>query len=483
MIRRHARGVAALRTRDERGTGGGETGSGLPPDKRRVSASPVARLDQPTRELLVGAIIAVGVVAVCLLWWRDTSAASVHGVGPWLSAAGRVSGLVGSYLVVIEVLLMGRLAWLDRLIGMDRLAHWHRRNGEYCVSLLGGHAVLIIWGYAVTEHTNVVSEAKTVVFSYTDVLAATVGLGLLLGVGVISARGIRRRVSYHTWYFIHLYTYLAVAVSFAHQFATGADFATHPLNRALWVGLYVVAGALLVTYRVGKPIRDALRHRLRVACVVSEGPGLTSIYVTGEHLGELRADSGQFFLWRFVTRNGWWQAHPYSLSSAPNANWLRLTVKDLGDHSSALAHLRPGTFVIAEGPYGAFTDRRRTRSKVLLIGAGIGITPLRALFESLPCEAGDITLIYRARSAREVAFRDELERIADTRRSTLHYLVGSSDEHPEFLTAPFLTRLVPDLAGHDVYVCGPPSMATTTVAALRVAGVSRRRIHREQFEL
>ncbi len=182
--------------------------------------SPVARLDQHTRELLVGALIAVGVVAVCVLWWRDTSVASVHGVGPWLSAAGRVSGLVGSYLVVIEVLLMGRLAWLDRLIGMDRLAHWHRRNGEYCVSLLVGHAVLIVWGYAVTEHTNVVSEAKSVVFSYTDVMAATVGLGLLVGVGVISARGIRRRVSYHTWYFIHLYTYLAVALSFAHQFAT-----------------------------------------------------------------------------------------------------------------------------------------------------------------------------------------------------------------------------------------------------------------------
>jgi len=164
-----------------------------------------------------------------------------------------------------------------------------------------------------------------------------------------------------------------------------------------------------------------------VACVVSEGPSLTSIYVTGEHLGELRADSGQFFLWRFMTRNGWWQAHPYSLSSAPNAHWLRLTVKDLGDHSSALAHLRPRTFVIAEGPYGAFTDRRRTRSKVLLIGGGIGITPLRALFESLPGAAGDVTLIYRARSAREVAFRDELETIADTRRATLHWLVRAAN--------------------------------------------------------
>lgn len=155
-----------------------------------------------------------------------------------MTAAGRVTGLVGTYLIVVGVLLMGRVTWLDRLIGMDRLAVWHRRIAEYSVSLLVANAVLIIWGYAVMAHEGVLRETKAVVLSYTDMLAATVGLGLMVIIAVVSARAIRRRISRQAWYFIHLYAYLALALSFAHQFATGADFATHPFNRAAWIALY-----------------------------------------------------------------------------------------------------------------------------------------------------------------------------------------------------------------------------------------------------
>ncbi len=291
------------------------------------------------------------------MWWHDTSPASVYGPGPWLTAAGRVTGLLGTYLVVIEVLLMSRVPWLDRMIGMDRLAVWHRRNGEYSICLLVAHAVLIIWGYAITTHDGLLSETKSVVLSYPDMLAATVGLGLLVVVGVLSARAVRRRVNYHTWYFVHLYTYIALALSFAHQFNTGVDFATHPLNRVIWGAMYGIVAALLLFYRVGQPLVHMARHRFVVVGTASEGPGLTSVYVSGKELGKLNAEAGQFFLWRFLTRDGWWQAHPFSLSAAPNGRWFRMTVKALGDHSSGLATLRPGTKVLLEGPFGNFTTR------------------------------------------------------------------------------------------------------------------------------
>ena len=300
----------------------------------------------------MGLLVAIGAGGVIYMWWHDTAPASVWGAGPWLTAAGRVTGLVGTYLVVVEVLLMGRVPWLDRMIGMDRLATWHRRNGEYSICLLVAHAVLIVWGYAVTAHEGIASETKTVVLSYPDMLAATVGLGLLVLVGVLSARAVRRRVSYHTWYFVHLYTYIALALSFAHQFNTGADFATHPLNRVIWAAMYGAVAALLVAYRFGRPVARTLRHRFVVVGTVSEGSGLTSVYVSGRRLNELGAEAGQFFMWRFLTREGWWQAHPFSLSAAPNGRWLRLTVKALGDHSTRMGRLRPGTRVLVEGPTG-----------------------------------------------------------------------------------------------------------------------------------
>jgi predicted ferric reductase len=445
--------------------------------------TPLSRVDQPTRERLVLAAVAVGGLAVIVMWWRDTSPASLVGPGPWLEAAGRVLGLVGTYLVVVEVLLMARIAPLDRLIGMDRLAVWHRRNGEYSISLLVGHAVTIIWGYALVAHEGLTAETTSVVLTYPDMLAATIGLGLLVVIGIMSARAVRHRVKYQTWYFIHLYTYLALALSFAHQFSTGADFATHPVNRAIWIAMYAVVGALLVAYRIVKPLRDAARHRMVVAQVVPEGAGLTSVYVVGQRLDKLRAESGQFFLWRFLTRAGWWQAHPYSLSAAPNGNWLRLTIKNLGDHSSQLSALHAGTRVMAEGPYGAFTVNRRRQRQVLLIGAGIGIAPLRALLESLPAGPGDLTLVYRAGGENEIAFGPELSALASLRQATVHYLVGSRHEHPEYLTAAHLESLVPNIRDHDVYVCGPPSMTMTVTDALEEIEVPRRNIHREDFEL
>jgi predicted ferric reductase len=431
----------------------------------------------------VAAAVAVGALAVVYMWWHDTSPASVYGVGPWLTAAGRVTGLVGTYLVVIEVLLMARAPCLDRMIGMDRLAVWHRRNGEYSISLLVAHAVLIIWGYAITAHEGLLSETKSVVLSYPDMLAATVGLGLLVVVGVLSARAVRRRVNYHTWYFVHLYTYIALALSFAHQFNSGADFATHPLNRLIWALMYGIVAAVLIGYRVVRPLVSMARHRFVVVGTASEGPGLTSVYVSGRELGKLNADAGQFFLWRFLTRDGWWQAHPFSLSAAPNGRWFRMTAKALGDHSSGLAGLRPGTKVLLEGPFGNFTTRRLSRRKVLMIGAGVGITPLRAMFEQAATAPGHVTLVYRASKPDELGLRAELDEIALRRGAEVHYLIGAREEHPEYLTPDHLLGLVGDVVQRDVYVCGPPGFTEAVNSVLRRLGVPRRHVYTELFEL
>ncbi len=440
------------------------------------------RLSQSAKEGLVATLVALGALGVIYMWWHDTTPASVHGAGPWLTAAGRVTGLVGTYLVVIEVLLMGRIPWLDRAIGMDRLAVWHRRNGEYAICLLVAHALLTIWGYAITAHVGIVSETNSVILSYPDMLAATVGLALLVLVGILSARAVRRRVSYQTWYFVHLYTYIALALSFAHQFSTGADFATHPLNRAIWIALYGSVAALVVGYRLVRPIVDMARHRFVVVGTVSEGAGLTSVYVSGRRLEDLDVEAGQFFLWRFLTREGWWQAHPFSLSAAPNGRWLRLTAKALGDHSAGLARLRPGTKVMLEGPYGTFTRHRRRRRKVLLIGAGVGITPLRALFESFTARGGDVALIYRASTPEELGLRNEIDQLAVRRNAKTFYLVGLREKHPEYLTPAHLRHIVGDVRQRDVYVCGPGGFTEMVKASLEDLGVPGRQIHTESFE-
>jgi ferredoxin-NADP reductase len=423
------------------------------------------------------ALIGVGAIAVLALWWHDTP--GLHGLGDWLTGAGEILGLLAGYGVVVLVALMARLPPLERRVGADRLTRWHAMGGRYVVGLVSGHALLIIWGYAVTAHTGVISETGTLLTSYPDVLMATVAAFLLLGVGIVSARAARRRLHYDTWYYLHLYTYLAIALAFSHQFADGASFAGSLPARAAWSALYIAVAAALVWYRVITPLRLSARHRFRVLRVEAEVPGVVSVFIDGRWLDELNARPGQFFRWRFLARGLWWSSHPYSLSAAPGGRLLRITVKDRGDHSRAMELLRPGTRIIAEGPYGAFTPRRTGR-RVLLLAGGVGITPLRAMFASLP---GDVTLIYRASSDDELVFRDELDAIALDRGLTVHYLVGSRAElGGDPLTPDVLRWLVPGLHRMDVYLCGPVGMAGTAKNALAGAGVPGRRIHYESFE-
>jgi predicted ferric reductase len=433
--------------------------------------------------MLVLAGIALGAIVTTGLWWQDTT--YVYGLGGWLTNAGRLTGLLAGYTVVVLLFLMARVPYLEHRVGTDRLTRWHAMGGRYTVSLAVCHALLIIWGYAVTAHASLTGETVTLLTSYPDVLMGTVALLLLVGVGVASARAARRRLSYETWHFIHLYTYLAIALALSHQFATGADFVgPHgAAARIFWAGLYLAVGTLLIWYRVITPIAVAYRHRLRVAGVQVESRDTVSVYLTGRGVEELGAEPGQFFRWRFLAPGLWWAANPYSLSDVPRAGRLRITVKAFGRHSTALRALRPGTRVLAEGPYGSFTAAaRRTRHKALLIAAGVGITPVRALFESLPGGPGDVTLLYRAGTADDFVLAHELEEIGRRRGAQVHYVAGHRrDGSTDPLSAGRIAQLVPDLAHHDVYLCGPDALVSALRAGLRRSGVPAGNIHSESF--
>jgi len=430
------------------------------------------------------ALIAVNAAVTLGLWFRHGDVHAMSGPGGIATAAGQLTALAGTYAVLVQLLLMARVPWLERRVGLDRLAVWHRWNGFAAVWLLVGHAVLTTLGYAQSSHLSLVDETRDLIAHYPDVLMAIVGLGLLMAVGVSSARAGRRSLSRETWYAIHLYAYLGVALSFAHQLAVGTDFSGDRVARVWWIALYVAVFGSILGWRVVRPWRLNARHALRVREVMTEAPGVVSIYLTGRDLDLLGAQSGQFFLWRFLTPGRWWKAHPFSLSAAPSKRSLRITVKDLGDDTHTLQYLRPGTRVFAEGPYGTFTADLRTRRKVLLIAGGIGITPLRALLASMPASPGDLTLLYRAVTADEVIFRDELAQLGQRRGVVLHALLGEviGDDRTDQLGVPAIKQLVPDVESRDVFVCGPPGLVDAVRRRLRLIGVPPAQIHFERFE-
>ncbi|GAQ65095.1 flavohemoprotein [Streptomyces scabiei] len=395
-----------------------------------------------------------------------------------LIVLGRLTGLYGALLMAFQLLLVARLPWFDRRIGMDRLTSWHRWTGFSVLWLLVAHGTFISFGYAQSSDMDPVSQLVDLAETVEGVLRAIVALGIIIVIGVVSARFARRRLAYETWHFIHLYTYVAVVLAFTHQVAAGTSFASSKTATAYWYVLWGLALASVLLGRLVLPLWRNWRHQLRVTAVVPEADNVVSIYMSGRDLDRMPARAGQFFLWRFLTRDRWWQANPFSLSAAPDGRQLRLTAKAAGAGSAALRHVKVGTRVFAEGPYGAFTAMHRTRPESVLIAGGVGVTPIRALLEEIE---GHAVVIYRVGAEQDAVLYDELQQLAFDKGAELHLVSGPVS--PDLLAAGELRRMVPDITDRDVFLCGPPPMMNAVLGSLRELDVPKPQIHFERFSL
>lgn len=425
-------------------------------------------------------IALVNLVVIFGLWLSGGGITGVHDAGTLFTSMGRIAGLLGTYALLIQVLLLARLPFLEWIAGFDRLTVWHKINGKITLYLILAHVGFITTGYALTDRLTIPAQLASFLRGYPGMIAALIGTILLILVVLTSIIIVRRKLSYQTWFLVHLMAYSVVALAWFHQVPTGHEFISNPLAAAFWTALYVSTLQSVILFRFGQPVLRNLWHRLRVVEITKEGPGVVSLRITGHHLAWLNARAGQFFLWRFLDRDRWQEAHPFSLSAAPDGTSLRITVKDLGDFSRHIVEVKPGTPVVIEGPFGSFTDEARCLDRVALIAGGVGITPIRALLEEM---SGDLILIYRATREEDLIFRDELDELARERGITIHYVIGErqapGNEH--MMSAQHLRELVPDIARREFYLCGPPAMMQAIRGTLRRVGVRGRHIHSDAF--
>lgn len=429
-------------------------------------------------------------LALTIGWWAWNSIHNTEGnllnpqYGNLLLAFGRLAGLFAAFLLLLQFLLVGRIAWLEKVFGHDRLTHAHHFVGGLFLVCVVAHPLLLIAHY---QSEGWWTQLRDFWENWDDVAGAIVAAGIFIVVGVTSWRIARRRLPYEWWMALHTSVYLAFALAFAHQFEVGGDLVDHAWFSGYWYGLAAFVGINYLWYRVLRPLVLFARHRFHVQRVEPAAQDIVSVYIGGRDLAHWRAQAGQFVLVRFWAPGFRWFAHPFSLSAAPDGSCIRLTIKALGDYTRRIAQLQPGTPVLLEGPLGIFTaDVCRARAAVLIAG-GIGITPLRAVAQEF-CKRGvPWTLLHSVTTPGAAALREECENLARAHAGCAYHLIVTKDPtwpgERGHIDRDMLTRLVPDIRQRDVYLCGPVAMMRALRRAAASCGVPHNAIHFERFAL
>jgi predicted ferric reductase len=415
------------------------------------------------------------------VWWHTSGALISSGTpGSWLVALGRLAGLLGGSVVLLQVALVSRLPWVEPFLGCDRLYRLHRSVGVVATPLLLSHPVLLTLGYARRYEVSLSRQFVDFATSWPYARPAIAGIVIILLTVASSMPPIRRRLTYDMWHGGHLAMYLAIGLVSLHQ-ASGTEMLRQRWWGRYWVALHLVVIGAFVVFRAVRPVCKFAQHRFRIDRIVSESDDVTSVYLTGRRLERFSFRAGQYANVAFLTK-AQWVPHPFSFSAAPNGRFLRISIKAVGDFTRRIRQLAPGSLVMLEGPLGAFTTGGAIGRKYLMVAGGIGITPIRALIESLAVCNCDVVLMYAVQTVNDLVFAAELRALTPRCHFILSQAFTANNGYERGrIDRAMIERLVPDVHEREAFVCGPPPMMKAVISALRAFRVSESRIHYERF--
>lgn len=398
-----------------------------------------------------------------------------------LNALGRATAIVGLAMLLLAAALSARVPGFDRWFGgLTRLWKTHHRLGAGSLVLLLAHPLLL----ALSSSGEGVDAAVALLFppfAEWEIWSGWLAL-LLMMVFLAPSFAFFGHPDYRRWKLLHRLAGPAVILALVHAWQYGR---TLPADADKWLWLVLAAlsvGAVAWRFVFSRRIG---RLRYRVAHVIAVANNLVELVLEPAGRRRLKYDAGQFVYMAPFDRElsaGYGEEHPYTLSSSPDEDVLRIAIKDLGDASRAIQTIRPGSRVTIEGPYGRFFPDREP-AKQLWIAGGIGITPFlgRARHLLARNRSVDIRLVYCVQDEARARFLDELRAIAERMEGFeviphFFYRKGPLDED-------FLNDHVPGLVERDAFICGPPGLNALARRLLIGAGIGRKRIHTEEFEL
>ncbi len=436
------------------------------------------------KSILYIIISAVFIITIASWWHFSGFLLRTGNISDTLISISRLIGLIAAVLLPLQLILIGRVKWVESVFGLDKLSRLHRINGLVILALILLHPFLTVLSFSIRNEVAFIPQYISIILYWDDILFAFLGYLMLLGTIILSLTIIRRKLKYEWWYYVHIFNYFAIALIFLHTRETTPDAKSIPWL-IFWFGIYVFTFLNVVWFRFARPTLRLWQHQFMVSKVEDLGIA-TSIYITGQKLDQFKIEAGQFMIFRFFQKGFWQQAHPFSISIAPNGREIKITAKKLGDYTSELGNIKPGTIVLIDGPHGVFTEKKITQNKLLFIAGGIGITPIYSLLESLGANHPDKILLYSNKTVAETVFAKEVSSLSSKNKFKLINIYADEKvTGAEFgrLDQETLAKLVPDITDRDIFLCGPPPMMIALRKAMIELGVPKKHIHFERFAL
>ena len=410
---------------------------------------------------------AYGIVAIVLLF----AALHLGLAGPEAGTSALVATLVGGtayLLMATTIFLATRPAFLEDIFGgLDRMYRAHKICG-----VTAGLLVLVHFFLAPKEIPPGLGEGLSTTPS------AQIGMLSMILLILSLAITLNRKIAYHRWRMPHKVMGFIFILVTIHFLTIPSVFFDHFGPSGL---LLMAAAALGITSfaynlfglnrRAGSRfVIEAVNHLERATEVVLKP------------LAErLSFKSGQFAFVE-VQDAKFKEPHPFTISSGPDDERLRFTIKVLGDWTRKVREeLKPGGEVVVRGPYGRF-DSEAVGGKQVWLAGGIGITPFLSMLRCMkPGDSREIVLVYAVRDTEEAVFLDEIKAKAEALANVTVVLLQSNNG--EFARVDIMkTKLAEPLANYDFFLCGPKPMVNGLIKDLKKEKVPKARIHTEAFE-
>ena len=416
-------------------------------------------------------VIIASVILTVLVWF--VFAPQDDGSDPTFARryAGEIIGSIVIVLLSFSLFLSTRAKWAEPYFGgLDRMYITHRRTSTVAFLLLFVHLL-----------TVPISVNDMRIGNYLAIIA-------FLGIVTIVLVTLAPRIpflsrwltggTYDGWKKVHRFIGIFFILGFIHSLTVKALDALIAIS---WVQIFFIFGTIsyLYTEVFGGFFKKYVPYNVES---VRHPNGATTEVTLRPQKGPIKKQrAGQFLFVRFPQDRILSESHPFTISSAPHEDRLRLTIKASGDFTRYLFnHLKPEMGAIVDGAYGMF-DYKTGGQKQIWLAGGIGITPFLAFIRDMNSDlAHDIDFYYTVRHPDEALFVEEIKTAA-IRNPRLRPFVRYSAKEGSLTLEHILKNTVGDVKDHHIYICGPLPMIQAFEKKFLELGVPNNQIHYEEF--